>query len=377
MAITALTAAVDALLRPAMPSIAPAAQLVVRWRGEPVCVRCYGWLDPETCQQPTTPDTLFDLASLTKPFVAVAFLALVDAGLAALGQPVASVLPAFSGMRPIRAYEQPLAPGTLVAVDEAVLVDVGRVTFRQLLAHSAGLPPGRVLYRAGSVSAARDLALSTDWAYPPGTRSLYSDIGLIVLGLAIEALTGQPLDQVVQQQVLDRAGLRHTRYLPPGSLPPATPIAPTELCVWRQRRIVGEVHDENAAALGGVAGHAGLFATAADVAGFAAALGDGRLLSPALLAEMLRPQIEDGLVRRGLGLALRSADPESSGSPFSVRAWGHTGFTGTSVWADPARELVVALLTNAIYWGRASTGVGALRIALHQTIVSVIDRGLL
>lgn len=368
-----LTAA-DALLAEAVPRVAPAAQLVVRWRGAETCSRRYGWLDPETRQQPVTPETQFDLASVTKPFVAVAFLALVEAGLVELDQPVASVLPAFAGVRPIAAYEDPLAPGVCVDVEPAAPVDVGRVTFRQLLAHTSGLPPGRALYRAGSAAAARDLALTTDWAYPPGARSIYSDIGMIALGLAIEALTDQSLDYVVQERVTGPAGLDQTRYLPPGAALPAS-VAPTELCAWRGRRISGEVHDENAAMLGGVAGHAGLFSTAADVARFADLLlhGGPPLLSPAMTAEMLRLQAQDGPVRRGLGVALRAPDPDSSGYAFSPRAFGHTGFTGTSFWADPERDLVVALLTNDVYYGRVNRGIGALRSALHQAIVTAID----
>lgn len=367
-------AAVDALLAEAIPEAAPAAQLVVRWRGEQVYARCYGWLDPLTRQQPITPATLFDLASLTKPLVAVTFLTLVEAGLVALDQPVSSVLPSFSGLRPVTSYEDPLAPGTLIPVAEAAPVDAARVTFRQLLAHRSGLPPGRVLYRAGSAQAARELALSSDWAYVPETRSIYSDLGMIVLGLAIEALTGQPLDQVVRQRVAEPAGLLATRYLPIGQ-PSSASVVPTELCGWRQRRISGEVHDENAAALGGVAGHAGLFSTAKDVARFADALlhGGGPLLSPVTVAELMRLQAEDGLVRRGLGVALRSADPESSGYAFSERAFGHTGFTGTSFWADPQRVLVVVLLTNEAYYGRDHRGLGALRAALHQRIAAAVD----
>lgn len=371
----ALTTAVDAVLGEAVPCVAPAAQLAVRWRGAEVCHRCYGWLDPETRRQPTTPDTLFDLASVTKPVVAVTFLALVEAGLTGLDQPVAEVLPALSGMRPIRAYEDPLVPGTFVEVAAAAPINGARITFRQLLAHTSGLPPGRVLYRARTPAAARELALSADWAYLPETRSIYSDLGMIVLGLAIEALARQPLDLVVRQRVLEPAGLRHTCYLPLGMPTTSLLVAPTELCGWRQRRIVGQVHDENAAALGGVAGHAGLFGSARDLAVFADLLlhSGPPLLGPAMVAEMLRLQTRNGDVRRGLGVVLRSSDPDSSGYAFSASAFGHTGFTGTSFWADPARALVVALLTNDVYHGRSGRGIGALRVALHQAIVRTID----
>ena len=150
-------------------------------------------------------------------------------------------------------------------------------------------------------------------------------------------------------------GLTATRYLPIAGQPYDTAnIAPTEWCAWRKRRVLGEVHDENAARLGGVAGHAGLFSSAPELARFGQAYLDGGapLLAPATVAEMTRLQMEDGAIRRGLGFALWSPDPEASSNPFHPSAFGHTGFTGTSLWIDPSRALLVALLTNRVYYGR-------------------------
>jgi CubicO group peptidase (beta-lactamase class C family) len=215
-------------------------------------------------------------------------------------------------------------------------------------------------------------------------RAIYSDIGLILLGMSIERLTGLVLGQVVHQCVAIPLELKHTSYRPISTLRVQSPaldtqylipsIAPTELCAWRNRRIVGEVHDENAAALGGVAGHAGIFSTAADTARLGQMYLDrgAPLLSAGTVAEMTRVQAEDGMTRRGLGFALWCADPEASGNPFSPQAFGHTGFTGTSLWIDPERDLVVACLTNRVYYGRNADGILAFRVALHRAIVEAL-----
>lgn len=386
----------ESIMRAAVPDTTPAAQLVVRWRDEPVLECCYGWLD-EARAEPTRPDTLFDLASVTKLFVVTTFMTLVEAGRAGLDQPVSEVISAFSGQRPVAPYEDPLTPGAFVSVAETTEpVDFSKITFRHLLTHSSGLPAWRPLFRQPSREAARRMALETAAAYPTGTNTIYSDIGLIVLGVAVEQLTGMSLDQAVAARVTDPLSLQHTRFLPIDDgrrtddqqseagaesfvLRPSSfigqNIAPTEFCAWRKRRIVGEVHDENAAWLGGVAGHAGLFSSAADVAAFGQMFLDhGQpLLSAATVTEMTRLQAQQGDVRRGLGFALWSPDPEASSNPFSPNAFGHTGFTGTSLWIDPARALVVALLTNEVYHGRQNRGIAALRVAVQRAIVQAID----
>jgi CubicO group peptidase (beta-lactamase class C family) len=367
----------QAIMLDAVPRVAPAAQLVVRWRGELELEQAYGWLDPEARLRPADATTLFDLASVSKLFVATTFMTLVDTGAAALDQPISSVLPELQGRRPIQPYEDPLAPGGYVSVAQpAGLVDVGAITFRQILSHTSGLPAWRPLFRQGSRQAAWHMALTTACAYPTGTQVLYSDIGLILLGLAIERLADAPLGRAVAERVTGPLRLSHTRYLPIGEARPPANIAPTELCGWRGRRVVGEVHDENAASLGGVAGHAGIFSTAADIAALGQFfLAGGRpLLRAGTVAEMTREQASHGGLRRGLGFVLWSPDPEASGNPFSQQAFGHTGFTGTSLWIDPQRSLVVALLTNDVYYGRVGRGIGSLRVALHRAVVEAIDQ---
>ncbi|MBN2393391.1 MAG: beta-lactamase family protein [Anaerolineae bacterium] len=368
-------------------TITPAAQLVIRLHDDIVFSRALGWLDPETREHPTQPDTLFDMASVSKLFTVTAFMTLVEEGRVALDTLVNMVLPEFGGLRPIRPYEDPLSPGGMVIVSESGgFVDAGRVTFHDLLTHTSGLPAWRPLYRQPTADTARQMALSTFFSYPTGTRVVYSDIGLILLGMAVERLTGHALDAAVRERVTAPLGLRNTHYLPVSSLESGQSvenIAPTEFCAWRGRRIIAEVHDENAYRLGGVAGHAGIFSTAEDVAAFGQMfLGDHKgapLLSAPMVDTMTRCYTGGLGARRGLGFALWLPDSEAadkerpSSYPFSQRAFGHTGFTGTSLWMDPERNLVVALLTNEVYNGRQNRGIAGLRVAVHGAIVEAID----
>jgi CubicO group peptidase (beta-lactamase class C family) len=217
-----------------------------------------------------------------------------------------------------------------------------------------------------------------DFAYPPGQRLVYSDLGLILLGEAIARLSGMPLDQYVRRSVLRPLGLTHTTYNPlaRGILP--AEIVPTEQCAWRKRRCVGEVHDENAASLGGVAGHAGLFSTAWEVAVLGhmylnhGCYGGTRLLSSGLAEQMTHRQADWKDNPRGLGWMLRSQSGSSSGRWFSPQSYGHTGYTGTSLWIDPDRGLLVVLLTNRVYGGRDPTGIAHLRPVLHDAIIEAL-----
>lgn len=371
-------AAAATILTNAVPQLCPAAQLVVHHHGEVIHAHTYGWLDPETRMRPTTPETRFDLASVTKLFVATSFMRLVEWGQVTLDQPVATILPAFCGERPIAPYENPLQSGDYVTVtNSSGAVDAGAVTLRHLLTHTAGLPAWRPLFQQASATLAREMALQTFFSAPLGSHIVYSDIGLILLGMAVETLTGQALVDAVATLVLQPLGLVHTQYLPVGErhCKPAQ-VAPTETCQWRQRRIVAEVHDENAARLGGVSGHAGLFSTASDVARFGQCFLDGGapLLQQTTVDAMRRVQAEAGTLRRGLGFLLWSPDPEASSNPFSPQTFGHTGFTGTSLWIDPARALVVALLTNEVYHGRVNRQIAQLRVAIHQAVVQAVDQ---
>ncbi len=364
-------------MRKALGRVFPAAVLLVKRNGRTQLHRAYGHLDPEAREQPTRLDTRFDLASLTKLFTATAFLVLVDAGRVGLDQPVAEVLPEFRGPRPIRPFADPLRPGRKIAVVPLTdaTVDAGRVTFRHLLTHTSGLPAWNPLYRRGSPQAVMQAALRSDFSYPTGTRVLYSDLGFILLGEAIVRITGRPLDVALRELVLEPLGLQATGFRPRNTASASQNVAPTGYCPWRGRWLRGEVHDENAAALGGMAGHAGLFGTAADVAALGqlyldgGKLGDARLLRGETASEAVREQAHFSGERRGWGWMLRPEEGEAScGRFFSPRSYGHTGFTGTSLWVDPEAGLVVALLTNRVYYGRDPVAIKAFRPALHEAV---------
>ncbi len=363
--------ALDDLLCENLGKVYTAASVEVRQHGAVLYRSAVGSLDLEGRLDGDYPhtrtDTLFDFASLTKLYTASAFFRLVDAGRVMIDAPVSSILPAFSGPRPIRPYPNPLNLAEQITVvpptDE--LVDAGVVTFKHLLTHSSGLPAWINLREAATEQARLEMCLSTPFSYPTGTRTLYSDVGFILLGVAIERITDRPLNEAMKRLVQKPLDLT-IRY---GPIPPGN-VVPTEFCQWRQRRIVGEVHDENSATLHGVAGHAGLFGTAADVATLGQVyLANGGFISPRLARESTRPQIDD----RGLGWATRSAQESSSGRYFSPDSYGHTGFVGNSVWVDPQRQLVCALLTNRVFFGRDPEAITRFRPLFHDTLIEALE----
>ncbi len=387
----------EAIVEAGLRAVYPAAVLLVARRGRVAAHRAFGYLDPEGNRCPTRVDSLFDLASVSKLFTATAFMSLLEAGLVSLDTPVAEVLPAFAGTRPIGATQDPQTQGT-VPPDPAYAgqsIDTRQVTFWHLLTHTSGLPAWRALYREASIPGPIPLPhrvpaaqrthrigviYASDFAYPPGQRIVYSDLGLILLGEAVARLSGSAglsspsLEAYLRRVVLSRLGLRHTTYNPLAHGMGPEQVVPTEICAWRRRRCVGEVHDENAASLGGVAGHAGLFATAWEVAVLAqtylngGSYGSAQVLTPRTVSEMTHPQVNLDDNPRGLAWMLRSGTGSSSGHRFSTRSYGHTGYTGTSVWVDPERELVVVLLTNRVYGGREPSGITALRPLLHDAV---------
>lgn len=371
---------VDAILSAAAGKDTPAAQLVIRKDNRVVYARAFGWLDVETRQVPANLDTLFDMASVTKLFTTTCLMRLVEAGKVSLDRRVVEYLPEFHGLRPVRPYENPLQANHWVDVSQGGVQEVAAetITLRQLLTHSSGLPAWRPFKDEPDAEAARHLALNTFFSYQPGTRVVYSDVGLILIGMIVEQISGYRLDDAISRFVTHPLGLTKTRYLPVGEtihgLDSAN-IAPTEFCQWRHRRIQGEVHDESAARLGGIAGHAGIFSTAEDTASLGQMYLNGGvpLLKAETVAEMVKLQSEFEGTRRGIGFALWSADPEASSNPFSPQTYGHTGFTGTSLWMDPQRALVAALLTNEVYNGREHRPIMPLRVQVHRAIVSAVD----
>jgi CubicO group peptidase (beta-lactamase class C family) len=360
----------DDLLQGALGTVYTAAAIQIRRRGEVIYSTTLGTLDPEgrlDRGEPVRADTLFDFASLTKLYTATAFFRLLDAGIVKLDTPVAKVLPEFSGERPILPYPHPLNTGELVQVVPPTeeRIDAGTVTFWHLLTHSSGLPAWLNLREAADIPARLAMCLHSTFAYPPGSQVVYSDVGFILLGLAIAKLNGTTLARAMESLVINSMGFS-LRYGPISEN-----VAPTEFDTWRGRRIIGEVHDENAATLGGVAGHAGLFGTAIDAASLGQLyLDEGdHILEKETARNATTLQIGD----RGLGWMMRSPEGSSSGQYFSPDSYGHTGFVGNSLWVDPERKLVCALLTNNVFFGRDKNNIIAFRKQFHDTVIESLE----
>lgn len=381
--------ALDAVITPALADVAPAVAVTAARDGEVLVNAAWG---------DATPTTRFDLASVTKIFTTVTLLSLLAEHDIDLHTPIAEIVPEFaaSGPRPIDGGQDPHTKEPLPDPpgSAGVQVDPRRVTLFHLLTHTSGLAPWRdVFNRAGPPPAPPDqpdpVRRETRWSralaaiceYPfvaePDGVIRYSDLGLMLLGEAASRLHGTPGDlaAAVQARVLAPLELTTVTFNPVrGGLPRAM-VAPTEIdATWRQRRVWGEVHDENACGVGGVAGHAGLFSTARDVAllGQAWLDRDARLrIPPARMAEAEREHARTDDTRRGLGWVLKAVNGAFSGPRYSERSFGHTGFTGTTLWIDPDTRLVVACLTNSVYYGRLTPDITGLRRAIHDTIARV------
>lgn len=329
----------------------PGAYAVIGTRDGIVAEYGAGRLDSADATRPTS-RTVWDLASLTKVVnTTSAMLQLVGSGRVALDSPVVRYLPEWK------------APGA------------ERVTVRHLLSHNAGLPAWRALYKeAATPDEAMSLVLATPLDTVPGVRFLYSDLGFILLGRLVERVSGEPLVGYGPRHVFGPAGMQETRFLPPASWRART--APTEQDPWRQRKLRGEVHDENGARLGGVAGHAGLFSTAHDLARFARLYLNGgtlngvRVFEAATVASFTRVQ-DTTVSRRALGWETPTGR-NSAGQHLSAVAFGHTGFTGTSLWMDPSRNLFVLLLTNRVNPTRQNLRIGAVRAGLADAVSAVL-----
>jgi CubicO group peptidase (beta-lactamase class C family) len=301
-----------------------------------------------------TLDTVFDLASLTKVTATLPMvLHLARRCEIGLDDPVRRILPRFPD---------------------------DRITLRQLLSHISGLPALRPFHELDTDPAGRwDAVLTTGPQAEPGTVMRYSDVGFMLLGRVVETVTGAALDRVAAEVVFEPLGMTDTRYRPPESW--AARCAATEKSADGVATL-GVVHDENAAALGGVAGHAGLFGTAADLSRYLRAWLDPESPIPgaALRAEALRCQTrgaegQDGFeARRGLGWTLRGDRWDHMGTLWPAAGAGHTGFTGTSVAIDPVGGAWVVLLTNAVHFGRGRHGAVALRRQVHDAAVELTQR---
>jgi len=316
-------------------------------------------------------DTVFDLASLTKVLATTAVaMRLTADGVVDPGEPARRWLPELDGpgLRPLR--------------------------LEHLLAHCSGLPAWLPLFRDPAVRAARParrrhvvrrVVAHTPLAARVGAETVYSDLGFILLEWALERAGGARLDRLARRLIFEPLGLRRTRFIPlqppglPGALRRRWPFAPTERCPRRGRRLVAEVHDDNAHAMGGVAGHAGLFSTAHEVYLIArellAAHGGGRSIFERDVVRAFFRRRPRRASSRVLGWDTPTPAGSSAGRRFSPRSVGHLGFTGTSLWIDLAQEVVVVLLTNRVYRGREPNPMPALRPRLHDAVMrALLDR---
>ncbi len=334
-------------MRTALGTRYSAAVVRVEQRGGLAFERAYGRMRDDAPSSPCWVDTCFDIASITKVFVATVALALVADGRLALDVPLLDVIPEW------RATQH------------------AAITLRQILAHEAGFTSGAD-YRALLGTNVEWFALAEPPAERPGTRVIYSDLGFIVLGTVVERAARMPLARAVESR-LHAWGARATRYRPDPRTHDAIPA--TETDVWRGS-VQGRVHDEKAYLMGGTAGHAGLFGPARDVALLAewylAALHGRRApLHDDLARAAVREAAFDPVLRRGLGWALKTRDDNSCGARMSRGSFGHTGFTGTSVWADPERDASVVFLTNNVHHGR--TDLRDVRAAVCDAAVAALD----
>ena len=345
----------------------PGAAVCVAHRGEVVWHEAYGaaaWMSERRAMRR---DTLFDVASLTKVMATTPLvLAAQSDGVLQLDDPVRRFYPAIPS-------------------------DVGAVTLRQLLSHCGGLADWLPLHdELGSSGTPRQrrrraaaLILRRPLAYRPGQTSVYSDLGFIVLGDILETCYGQPLDVLFEQRVARPLGLHRVAYRPldtSGTADDPEVFAATEHCGWRGRMLSGEVHDANAWAMGGVAAHAGLFATAAGVWEFVHAMletaaGRRDWLPAALLRQSWQRQDAPPNTTRALGWDTPTPGHSSAGSFFSANTIGHLGFTGCSLWIDLERQVSVIFCTNRVHPSRRADSIARLRPRVHDLAMHALGVG--
>lgn len=333
----------------------PAASLAVTHRGKLIVLKSVGRFSYEANSPQVTTGSIFDLASVSK-VVATTSMAMIlyERGLLDLEAPIAAIIPEFGDASDSRKAE---------------------VTVRMLLAHSSGLPAYEKLFlrvknREGLIAAAFTAPLTAD----PGTRAEYSDIGFIILGAALERIADEPLDRFCQREVFGPLGMGRTTFNPPATWQAS--IVPTaDDRAFRRRVIQGEVQDENASVLGGVAGHAGVFSTAQDIAIFAHAMlnGGAPMVRREALAQFTRRESSPAGTSRALGWDTPSTSSQS-GEYFSSYSFGHLGYTGTSLWIDPERQLSVAFLTNRTWPDCKNEAIKQVRPLVHDAIIEALEK---
>ena len=331
----------------------PGAAVAITHQGKLIAHKGLGHFTYDATSPAVTAGTIYDLASVTKVIATTAAcMVLCDRGLFKLDQPIVELLPEFAEQDAARRCQ---------------------ITLRMLLAHSSGLPAYVKLFQtADNKDALLNQALRVPLAADPGMRAEYSDIGFILLGEALERLSSEVLDQLCRREVFTKLNLAHTCFNPPAEIRLAIP--PTEDDrAFRHRLIQGEVNDENAFVMGGVAGHAGCFSTALDVSVFAQCMlqGGPPLVKRETLEIFTRRQNFPPATSRALGWDTPS-QPSQSGKYFSSRSYGHLGYTGTSLWIDPDRQISVTLLTNRTWPDRGSQSIKQFRPAFHDAVIEAL-----
>ena len=332
----------------------PACSLAVTYHGELIAHRAYGRFTYDSSSLAASTATIFDLASLTK-VVATSAMAMIlyERGVLDLEAPVTAVVPEFASGAARR----------------------GEVTLRMLLAHSSGLPAYEKLFlRCKTREELLYAAFTTELSHDPGTHAEYSDIGFIILGIGLERLADEPLDTFCQREVFGPLAMSQTTFKPAAALRERIPPTADDK-TFRHRIIQGEVQDENAGVLGGVAGHAGLFSTSEDLARFAHAMliGGSPILRPDTVALFSRRESQPTGTSRALGWDTPSS-PSQSGRYFSARSFGHLGYTGTSLWIDPERQLSITLLTNRTWPDCQNQAVKQVRPAFYDAVIEALEK---
>jgi len=345
---------VDAIIAAAIADSAfPGGQVAVIKDGLLVYDRSFGRMTYDPASPPVDGGTLYDLASVTKVIATTsAVMKLVDGGKIGLDDPVAKYIPGFGA-------------GAKSAI-----------TIRHLLLHRGGFPPFRRLWlECPAAAAVIDTIAATALVAAPGDSTVYSDLGFITLGKIVEKVSGLTLDAFVKREFFVPLRMRNTTYAPAESL--RSRCAPTELdSLWRRSVVQGSVHDENAAFLGGVSGNAGLFSTAGDLAIYMQMLfNKGQYAGKRYIGEKTVAEFIDARApgqERWLGWDMKSPRGSSAGSLFPPVSFGHTGFTGTCIWADPSRGLAVIFLTNRVFPTRANLKIARVRPALNDAVMRAL-----
>lgn len=331
----------------------PGAALII-WKDDSVLFEnYYGRFTYENESESISEKTIFDLASLTK-VVATTTAAMIclERNLLSIDDKVKEFIPGFA----VNGKEN--------------------ITIRNLLLHNSGLPAWKKFYgREMNKTSVLEEIYSSSLEYKTGTKTVYSDLGIITLGKIIEKVSGLSLDNFCRKEIFIPLEMNSTFYNPDDQMKKF--CAPTEQDnYWRNKLLQGEVHDETAALLGGVAGHAGLFSTVKDLSNFMSMMmnkgvyKNQRIVNAETINIFTNKQSQQS--SRGLGWDTKSEKGSSAGNLFSPNSFGHTGFTGTSIWADPERNLFVVFLTNRVYPSRENTKIISFRPKLHDAIINAI-----